>query len=402
MLIICFYFVFLKIIGGTYMEKHYFAGNNTSVGFYNYFDNIISPEEADRIYILKGGPGVGKSSFMKKFAKFFSKMDIYIEYIHCSTDYNSLDGVFIPEYKLLMVDGTPPHVVEPKFPGLVDEILDFGKYLDIELLEEHASQIKKISKEKSRFYKSGYRYLKMAGIILSETGQIYDDLADDNKENLETKKLIIDLKKLLSKGKEANGLEGHSKGKFRRFFLEAYTANGYISYINNLCDNKVIWEIISPNYNHIADLLDKIVNLLRFLDYDVEAYYMAIFPEKLQHIYIKGLNLMIISSEAGSYKDKFKRDCNTVEKTIKAERTYNIYQLRDEAQLTFYQAEIGELNKLYDLFLKKAINSFIIAKKNHELLEKIYIRSMNFDKVDLLYNDIISKLKREIKAHKEE
>lgn len=136
-------------------------------------------------------------------------------------------------------------------------------------------------------------------------------------------------------------------------------------------------------------MLDKIVNLVRLLDYDVEAYYMAIFSEKLQHIYIKELNLIIISSKAASYKDK-------------SMRTYNIYQCKDKEQLTFYQAEIVELSKLCDLLLEKAINSFIIAKEKHELLEKIYIRSMDFAKVDLLYKDIISKLKRGIKTHKEE
>ncbi len=383
------------------MEKHYFAGNNTSVGFYNYFDNIISPEQAERIYILKGGPGVGKSSFMKKFANFFSELETHIEYIHCSTDYNSLDGIFVPEYKWLMVDGTSPHVLEPKFPGLIDEILDFAKYLNIELLEEYASEIKKINKEKSRFYKSGYRYLEMVAIILNETNQIYDDLSDDNKKNLEIKKLISDLNKIMIKKKETKNLEGHEKGKLRRLFLEAYTASGYISYIYNLCKGKKVWEIISPNYSNIAILLNKLVNLVTLLGYNVEVYYMAIFPQKPQHIYIKQLNLMIISSEAKYYKDKFKREYYKGEKALLPEKTYNIYQYKDEAQLTFYQEEIEELNKLHDLFLEKAINSFKIAKDKHESLEKIYIKSMNFDKVDLLYKDIIFKLKKEIKTHKE-
>lgn len=48
-------------------EKHVFAGSNSSKGFYSYFDYIINPDDAKRIYILKGGPGIGKSSFMKKF-----------------------------------------------------------------------------------------------------------------------------------------------------------------------------------------------------------------------------------------------------------------------------------------------------------------------------------------------
>ena len=52
-----------------------------------------------------------------------------------------------------MVDGTSPHVLEPKFPGLIDEILDFAKYLNIELLEEYASEIKKLIKKKVDFIK---------------------------------------------------------------------------------------------------------------------------------------------------------------------------------------------------------------------------------------------------------
>ncbi len=364
----------LLIIGGMHMEKHYFAANNTSVGFYNYFNNIISPEEAERIYILKGGPGVGKSSFMKKFAKFLSELETPVEYIHCSTDYNSLDGIFVPEYKWLMVDGTSPHVVEPKFPGLVDEILDFAQYLDKEELKQHANEIKKVNKEKSRFYQSAYRYLEMAAIILNEINQIYDDLTDDNKKRLEVKKLISDLDELLVEKKETKNLKEHTKGKLRRLFSEAYTASGYISYINKLCKDKIVWEINSPNHDYIADLLDKIVNYVSLLDYDVEAYYMAIFPKKLQHIYIKELNLMIISFGTSSDKEEFKSR----------------------------QSEIDELNKLYDLILEKAINSFKIAKEKHELLEKIYIKSMDFDKVDLLYKEIIFKLKKEIKTHKEE
>ena len=42
-----------------------FPGGNTANGFYSFFDYII-PQDVNRIFCLKGGPGVGKSSFMKK------------------------------------------------------------------------------------------------------------------------------------------------------------------------------------------------------------------------------------------------------------------------------------------------------------------------------------------------
>ncbi|MBP7279275.1 MAG: ATPase, partial [Sedimentibacter sp.] len=90
-------------------EKHIFAGNNTSEGFFSYFDYLLKPEEAEHIYILKGGPGVGKNRFMKKFADEMEKKNYSIEYIHCSSDNASLDGILIPELKILIVDGTSPH-----------------------------------------------------------------------------------------------------------------------------------------------------------------------------------------------------------------------------------------------------------------------------------------------------
>ena len=50
-------------------SQEHVSGGNTSKGFYSRFDNIISPEEARRIFVIKGGPGTGKSTLMKTFQK---------------------------------------------------------------------------------------------------------------------------------------------------------------------------------------------------------------------------------------------------------------------------------------------------------------------------------------------
>jgi hypothetical protein len=39
-------------------EKLVFPGGNTSKGFYSFYDHII-PIDANRIFVIKGGPGVG-------------------------------------------------------------------------------------------------------------------------------------------------------------------------------------------------------------------------------------------------------------------------------------------------------------------------------------------------------
>ncbi|WP_206459271.1 hypothetical protein [Anaerovorax sp. IOR16] len=46
-------------------QRHMFPGNNTPEGFFSYYQYILSQKEADKIFCIKGGPGVGKSTFMK-------------------------------------------------------------------------------------------------------------------------------------------------------------------------------------------------------------------------------------------------------------------------------------------------------------------------------------------------
>jgi len=45
--------------------RRVFPGGNTCEGFYSFYDYIIEPD-ATRIFVVKGGPGVGKSTFMRK------------------------------------------------------------------------------------------------------------------------------------------------------------------------------------------------------------------------------------------------------------------------------------------------------------------------------------------------
>ena len=91
--------------------RHMFPGGNTSKGFFSFYDYIICQEDAARIFIIKGGPGVGKSTFMKKTALEMANMGYDVEFMHCSSDNNSLDGIVVPRAGIAMIDGTAPHVV---------------------------------------------------------------------------------------------------------------------------------------------------------------------------------------------------------------------------------------------------------------------------------------------------
>ena len=59
------------------IERHYFPGNNTPQGFFSYYKYILGQREANRIICVKGGPGTGKSTFMKRIGQRFAEQLFY-------------------------------------------------------------------------------------------------------------------------------------------------------------------------------------------------------------------------------------------------------------------------------------------------------------------------------------
>ncbi|HWQ60991.1 MAG TPA: hypothetical protein VN521_01695 [Negativicutes bacterium] len=96
--------------------RHLFPGGNTPQGFFSYYNYII-PADAARIFIMKGGPGTGKSTFMRRIGDAMLERGLDIEHHHCSSDNGSLDGVVIPALGVAFIDGTAPHVVDPGIPA---------------------------------------------------------------------------------------------------------------------------------------------------------------------------------------------------------------------------------------------------------------------------------------------
>ena len=84
----------------------FYLGANSPTGFYSLYSELLPPETASVIYILKGGPGCGKSTLMRQVME---EKGASVEYIACSGDPDSLDAVVFPALNTAIVDGTAPH-----------------------------------------------------------------------------------------------------------------------------------------------------------------------------------------------------------------------------------------------------------------------------------------------------
>ena len=90
--------------------RYVFPGGNTAFGFYSFYDDIIK-NAFTKLFILKGGPGVGKSTLIKRIGSHLLQQGYDIEYHCCSSDKNSFDGLLVPALGIAIVDGTAPHRV---------------------------------------------------------------------------------------------------------------------------------------------------------------------------------------------------------------------------------------------------------------------------------------------------
>ena len=143
-------------------ERHYFPGNNTPLGFFSYYRHILGQREANKIICVKGGPGTGKSTFIRRIGRHFADMGEDVDYLHCSADEDSLDGIVLKKRKIAVIDGTSPHVTDPITPGAVDKIINLGEFWNEEGIAANKSEIIDLNEETARWYRIAYNYLNAA------------------------------------------------------------------------------------------------------------------------------------------------------------------------------------------------------------------------------------------------
>ena len=109
----------------------FFLGATTPAGFKGYFEPLRH-EPGMQMYLIKSGPGCGKSTLMKRLAQAAEQQGQPIEKIHCASDPDSLDGVVFLQKHAAILDATAPHVVEPDAPGADEIVVSLYHTIDAE------------------------------------------------------------------------------------------------------------------------------------------------------------------------------------------------------------------------------------------------------------------------------
>lgn len=160
--------------------NHFFASQNTCEGFRCYFDTVFSQDSLKELWIVKGGPGTGKSHLMRSLARTWQEQGHRVELFACSSDPSSLDGVLRPDDNVAVIDGTPPHAAEALYPGCVTNLLNTGAFWDRQALAAQAPLLRQLTREKARATERAYAFLRALGHLQEEQTRLASlDLQED-------------------------------------------------------------------------------------------------------------------------------------------------------------------------------------------------------------------------------
>ena len=342
--------------------RSYFAAANGFSGFRSYFKDVFSTEKNKEIYILKGGPGTGKSSFMRKLSERF-KDNCSLDLIYCSSDTSSLDGVIIEKngIRVSILDGTAPHETNPTLPGACDGIINIGESWNKNGLMNKRREIENLTSKKSEHYKSAYEYLRLAGEIDTKIMAVTESIMCLDEE---------EIKSLISKNKDKN--EGRSE---EVMLISAFGKDGY----TRLSTEPYIKES-TYNVTGIFESEYVFMRKVAALCHNTEKTNI-LFPSPFGGDKIEGVSmsdtLLLTDCELGT-----KIDTSKYLDTQKLSKKRNLL-------------EFLEMTKSKLLALSRA--EFLSASEAHFALEEIYSAEMDFRKNDELLERTLEEISKTLK-----
>jgi len=360
--------------------RHLFPGANSCYGFYSLYDHMVPPQVKSKV-ILKGGPGTGKSTFMKKIGADLSARQIDTEYHWCSSDHNSLDGVVGSQGQICVLDGTAPHVVEPRFPGAVDRIINLGQYWDTAMLKEQRENIEKLTDSISLCFKRAYIRLAESQLALSEWRSYIQEACDNRAVN----------RNILALAEEFLSNRTSGTAAPRHLFAGAISPGGIVSKADSLLESDfaVLGVKGSPGSGG-KELLQYVASRIELTGIYAEIFHCPFDPVKIDMILLPENKTALVDFSS------LVIDYETAWPTRKFKRFLDFDQLLDQSGLDSKAKAIFECRERFAAGLRAAIAQIKTAKDYHDELESYYIPAMDFERIEEVRQELFAELLTEL------
>lgn len=332
-------------------ERAFFISANGYDGFRSRHELLYHSKDFTRVFVILGGPGTGKSSLMRRIAEVGLECNASCEYIYCSSDPLSLDGIILEkgEQKIAVLDGTAPHVRAAHVPGAIDEILHLGECWDAVLLSSERNRILALQEAGGDAYARARRYLSLAG--------------EASRALYREQEKILDMKKLRAAvERELRGARVSNTPSETVRYRTACGTNGIVHLNTFMRDAEVI--LVSDECGAGHQYLNAMREHLRAEGVHEWWHFPSCFDDEITE---------------GIYLPKNKR-LYLIDNGEKNQKKINIKRFVIKEREVVCRRHIRTLLHLREQMLEAACLSLSHAGTFHFLLEEIYGRAMDFGK----------------------
>ena len=336
----------------------FFLGATTPAGFKGYFEPLRH-EPGMQMYLIKSGPGCGKSTLMKRLARAAEQRGELTQRIHCASDPDSLDGVIFLDQKRAIIDATAPHVVEPKYPGAVEQYVNLGDCYDRAGLRAIRGEILTCMDGYKEHYQRAYRCLDAAAEIQTDVRAMLATPALEEK-------LAARAHGILSR--ELKPKRSAPSGRVKQRFLDAVSHKGLITLFQTACAQCTRIYELSDSYGLAHLLLTHLLAGGVMGGYDVVACPDPMAPDRLSHLLVPEVGLAFLSaSPACPFPGR-------------PSRRLRLDAMVDRELLRRCRARLRFARKVSSALTGEAVESLAQAKAMHDGLEALYNPYVDFDR----------------------
>lgn len=345
-----------------------FPGAMGPEGFISCFDHLIDESILRRMLILKGGPGVGKSTFMRRIHAALTADGEDSTLYFCSGDPDSLDAVVIPAHGLLILDGTAPHIVDPKIPGARDAIINLGACLNESAMRPRLPHIRACMADHAACSRRARAFMQSICALKRESAASAAECIDRQRLARMTCALID----AVIPEKTQSDAPTH----VRPVITDALTPKGEICLLTNAQSQRVI-RLVHHFAMDLTPVLKALSRAAQLAGYDVEEHLSPLSPGSLLHLSIPALSTLV-----------------TTRDTLLSEQIFDFSACLPTGNLLRRECALEQMHAATTRHTQLAVDAMAQAKQLHDELETFYVPNMDFGKWQSILDETLESLRK--------
>lgn len=347
--------------------RYVFASSHTSQGFCTFIPELI--QGLERVYILKGAPGTGKSTFIRMIGEIMAELGFETEFWISAFDAVTPDGVYLPQLNRAVINGSLPESIDPRYPGVREILINLGDFCDAAELETYRQEIVVLVDE-----------------ILSSREQVYKALKEAGRVKAEIRRLnaqFIDMEKLgqLTRQMSSEILENQPGEK--HYFAGVLTSEGFVDYVHNLsqaCQQRYIFT--GPAGSGKSMVISEVARQAREQGYFLEYYHCGLEADSLAMVIIRNLQIALIEAREAEIP------------ACPWDRVVDLGCCMEEAGNGKMKEGKSMQQRNLESLLLAAQQQLEKSAQHNKALKKIYASTMDFTRLDQLRKDILEELRK--------